>query len=194
MESKYKLIVDSFGKDRFKFDEPIKDYTLLNVGGLAKLFFIAFTVGELVKIINICRQLKVTFFLIGTGSKVMISDNGFNGLVIKNRTKNVQTISLKGKVTKFGIGVDEALVEVESGMSLSKFSENLNLQNLASEEFKNIPGSIGGNLFINNILQSRAKSIKVLSQDGEIEQISPENLSLNKHIVLSAVFKIKSKV
>src|SRR3990172_3378489 len=112
MDSKFKLIVDSIGKDRFKFNEPLKDYTASGVGGPAKLFFIAFTERELVNIVSMCRQLKLPHFLFGTGSKIMISDLGFDGLVIKNRTKNIQTVSVKGKVTKFGIGVDEALIEV----------------------------------------------------------------------------------
>lgn len=193
LHNKFKLIIDSFGGDRFKFDEPIKDYTSLNVGGPAKLFFIAFTPSELIKIINMCRQLKVPFFLLGTGSKVMLSDNGFSGLVIKNRTKNIQTISVKGKVTKFGIGVEEALVEIDSGVSIAKFVEFLDSQSLLTEQFKNIPGSIGGNLFISFVLQSYLKSIKVISSDGEIEQISPEQLSLKKHIILSAIFKIKAR-
>lgn len=193
MDNKYKLIVDSFGKDRFKFNEPLKDYTALNIGGPAKLFFIAFTTLELIKIIDMCRQLNLPFFIFGTGSKIMISDQGFDELVIKVRTKNIQLLSVKGKVSKLGIGVEEALVEVESGVSINKFIEFLNSQGLSSEEFLNIPGSIGGNLFLNKSLQSRVKSIKVLDLRSDIDEISADELSLRKHIILSAVFMIKAK-
>lgn len=193
MNHKYKLIVDSFGQDRFKFNEPLKDYTASKEGGLAGLFFIAFTEGELIKIISICRDLKLPFFLFGTGSKIMISDSGFSGLVIKNRTKGIQTVSVKGKVTKFGIGVDEAIVEVESGVSIKRWVEYLDSQALETSGFENIPGSIGGNLFLNRFLQNHAKSIKVLDLDSEISQIAVENLSLKRHIIISAVFKIKAK-
>lgn len=193
MDKNYKLIVDSFGKDRFKFNEPLKEYTALGVGGPAKLFFIAFTTSELVKIIKMCRGLNLPYFIFGTGSKIMISDNGFNGLVIKNRTKNIQTVSVKGKVTKFGIGVVEALIEVEGGVSISKFIEYLESQNLQSGQFQGIPGSIGGNLFLSRFLQIATKSIKVLDSDLEVEQISALELSTKKHIILSAVFKVKAK-
>ena len=194
MDSKFKLITNSFGEDRFKFNEEVKNYTLLNIGGPAKLFFIAFTTHEIIKIVNISRELKVPFLLLGTGSKVMLSDNGFSGLVIKNRTKSIKTVSVKGKVTKFGIGVEEALVEVESGVSINKFVEYLESQNLSTDEFKNIPGSIGGNLFMNAFLQNRTKSIKVLTQNGDLEEITLNLLSLKKHIILSALFKIKAKL
>lgn len=193
MDSKYKLIIDSFGKDRFKFNEPLKDYTASGVGGPAKIFFIAFTDRELVKIISMCRQLKVPYFLFGSGSKIMISDLGFDRLVIKNRTKDIQTVSVKGKVTKFGIGVEEALIEVESGVSMAKWVEYLNSQGLETAEFTSIPGTIGGNLFISRFLQNRTKSIKVLNLKSEIEGINIEILNPKKHIILSAVFKIKSK-
>ncbi len=189
---KFKLITDSFGKDRFKFDEPLKDYTELGVGGPAKLFFIAFTSRELIKIISMCRELKLAFFLFGSGSKMMISDKGFNGLVIKNRTKNIQTISVKGKVTKFGIGVEEALVEVDSGVSINKFIEYLDSQNLESSEFINIPGTIGGSLTYSRFLQNRIKSIKILDLASDIEEIAVSTLSPKKHIIISAVFRIRA--
>lgn len=193
MDSKFKLVIDSFGKDRFKFNEPLKDYTASGIGGLAKLFFIAFTIRELIKIVSMCRQLRLPYFLFGLGSKIMISDLGFDGLVIKNRTKNIQTVSVKGKVTKFGIGVEEALVEAESGVSIKRFVEYLNSQDLQSLEFDSIPGSIGGNIFISRFLQNHIKSIKVLDLDSEIRQISISSLSPKEHIIISAVFKVKAK-
>lgn len=194
MDSKSKLIVDSFGKDRFKFDEPLKNYTTLGVGGPAKLFFIAFTTNELSKIINMCRQLKLPYFLFGTGSKMMLSDHGFDGLVIKNRTKNIHVVSIKGKATRYGIGVDEALVEAESGVSISKLIDFLDTQGLQTSDLLGMPGSIGGNLFLNRFLQTKVKSIKVYSLNGEIEELEVSNLSPKKHIILSAVFRIKAKI
>ncbi len=194
MDSKFKLIVDSIGSDKFKFNEPIKNYTALEVGGSAKLFFIAFTTRELIKTISMCRELNLPFFLFGTGSKILMSDLGFEGLVIKNRTKNIQTVSVKGRVSKLGIGIEEALIEVESGMSMKKFAEFLDTQGLQSDELSNFPGSIGGNLLINNFLQRLTKSIKVLDLKSNIWDIEPKELSLKKHIILSGVFRIKSKI
>lgn len=123
----------------------------------------------------------------------MISDAGFDGLVIKNRTKNISTVSVKGKVTKFGIGIEEALIEVESGVSVKKFIEYLDSQGLESLEFFNMSGSIGGNLFLSKFLQNRTKSIKILDLKSEIEEIGAETLSPKKHIIISAVFRIKAK-
>lgn len=193
MDSRYKLITDSFGKDRFKMNEPLGSYTSLGIGGPVDLFFIAFTAPELIKIIQMARELKTPFFLFGTGSKMMISDNGFKGLVVKNRTKKIEIISIKGKASRFGVGIEEALVEVESGVSMSKFAQSLEAQGLINGEFKNIPGSIGGNMFLSKFLQSKVKSIKVLTLQSEVEEIASSELSLKKHIILSSIFRIKAK-
>lgn len=193
MDNRYKLIIDSFGKDRFKINEPLKDHTFLGIGGPAYVFFIAFTITEVVKIIEMAHQLKVPFFIFGMGTKMMISDAGFFGLVIKNRTKQMEIISIKGKASRFGVGIEEALVEVESGVSVGRFAQFLEGQGLIHGEFKNIPGTVGGNLFLSKILQTKSKSIKVLSLRSKIEEIAAGELSLKKHIVLSAIFRIKAK-
>lgn len=193
METKLKLIVDTFGSEKFKFNEKIADHTALKVGGTAKLFAISIKQIEIIKLVEAARQLKIPFVIFGTGSKMMISDNGFDGIIIKNRTKNIAVVGVKGKVTKSGIGVEEALVEVESGVSMAGLVEFLLKQNLLAEDVSDLPGSVGGNLFINANLQKKCKNIKVINQDSEIEQIDVKELSLRKHIILSAVMEFKSE-
>lgn len=194
MDTKLKLIADTFGLDRVKFNQPLAEFTTLKVGGIASLFFIAFTQKELLRMIEFCRDLKVPFFIFGTGSKMMISEKGFLGVVIKNRTKNTKIISIKGKVGKGVIGVESALIEIESGLSMNSFVEFLDKQGLQSSTFINSSGSLGGNLFINQDLQEKIESVKTLDEDSNIEEISIDRLSLQKHVILSAVLRIKSKI
>lgn len=193
MDEKIKLIVSTFGTDRVKLDEPISEHTALAVGGVAKVFFFAFTEAELLKIIKVARQLKIPYFIFGSGSKIMMSDKGFDGVMIKNRTKNVAVIGIKGKVSKLGIGVDEALIEVDAGVSITKLIEFSDHQGLQTSELQNIPGTVGGNLFLNRFLQDRAQSIRIINKHTDIEEISVAELKLREHIILSAVFKFKSK-
>ena len=192
MDEKIKLIVDSFGKDRMKLNEPLRYHTALASSGLAKLFIITFTTAEIIKIVKMSRQLKVPLFIFGTGSKIMISDQGFDGVVIKNRTSGVVIKGIKGKVSKMGLGVDEALVEAVSGTSINKLVEFLKNQNLIWQDLEGIVGTIGGNLFLNVDLQKRVKSIKVLDEYSDIEEIGAEQLNFKKQIILSVVFKFKS--
>lgn len=193
MDTKIKLLVDTFGKDKFKLKEPLVDYTELKVGGPAEAFFVAVTQQELIRLVGMCQQLKLPCLVFGSGSKMMISDHGFSGLVIKNRTRNIKIISIKGKVSKGGIGVDEALVEVESGVSMNSLVEFLDSQGLRSGEFVSLPGTVGGNLFINKSLQDKTEKVVVLNKNLRVEQILVGTLNLNKQIILSVILKIKAK-
>ena len=100
MDEKIKLIADSFGLARVKFNELLSYQMASGLGGPAKLFFIAFTTEELTKIISMAKDLKLPLMVFGTGSKMMISDQGFEGLVIKNRTQLIKIVGVKGKVSK----------------------------------------------------------------------------------------------
>jgi UDP-N-acetylmuramate dehydrogenase len=61
----------------------LKNYTAFKIGGRAKYFFVAKTKDDLVKTILVARKLKLPFFILGGGSNLLVSDRGFNGLVIK---------------------------------------------------------------------------------------------------------------
>ena len=69
-------------------------YTTFRIGGPAKYFYtpphqyiggggIAKTIDNLVKAVRIAQELKIPYFILGGGSNLLISDEGFNGLVIK---------------------------------------------------------------------------------------------------------------
>lgn len=193
MENKLKLIADSIGREKVKFDELVSEHTSLKLGGPAKLFFVAITQLEIKKIVGMAKELKIPYLIFGSGSKMIVSDYGFDGVVIKNRTRNMVVVGVKGKVSKKGIGVDEASVEVESGVFISDLAEFLKKQSLNASQIDNLTGTVGGNLFMSTGLQERVRKIKVL-EDDEIEEINPEELSLNKHIILSVVFKFKSSI
>ena len=193
MEDKYKLIINSFGSDKVKENQLLSEFTTLKNSGVTRLFFVAFTQREIIKMVEYCRELKIPFLIFGSGSKMLISDNGFSGVSIKNRTKNIKIVSIKGKVGKGGIGIESALVEVESGLSLESFVEFLDKQGLVSDVFTNTKGSIGGNLFVNKDLQDKVESLTILNQNTAVEGIKIKELSLQKHIILSVIFKLKSK-
>lgn len=192
MDEKLKLIVSSFGQTRVKFNETLANQMASGFGGPAKLFFIAFTTQELTKIISMARELKIPIMVFGTGSKMMISDKGFEGLVIKNRTQLIKIVGVKGKVSKKFLGVDEAIVEVDSGVGIRTLYDFLQKQGLENKILDGLIGTIGGNLFINKSLQEATQGINIFNLNGKIEQIKISNLSLQKHIIISVVLRFKS--
>ena len=59
----------------------LKNYTTYKIGGPAKYFFVAKTKENLIKAIKTAKQFKLPIFILGGGSNLLISDEGFDGLV-----------------------------------------------------------------------------------------------------------------
>jgi UDP-N-acetylenolpyruvoylglucosamine reductase len=191
MQEKFKILVQALGKERIKFDEPLKYHLANPTEALAECFYIATTIKELEEVLNLANELKIPFFLLGSGTKVFFADEGLTGLIIKNRTSGIKISGVKGKVSVKGIGVEEAMVEAESGVSIKKLNDFLQEQKLRLFNFPFIPNStIGGSLYVTPPLSDTVQKIKVWSE-GEISDI--DTLELKRgDIVLSVIFKVKA--
>ena len=70
-------------KSKIQKNVLLKNYTTFKIGGKAKYFFVAKTKKDLVEAIKLAKKMKLPFFILGGGSNILVSDKGFNGLVIK---------------------------------------------------------------------------------------------------------------
>lgn len=106
----------------------LKNYTTFKIGGKARYFLIAKTKEDLIKAIKIAKKFKMPFFILGGGSKILVSDKGFKGLIIKMKNENAK-----------------CKIICEAGMMLSKLI-NLSMEKKLSglEWAAGIPGTIGG--------------------------------------------------
>lgn len=66
-----------------KTNISLKNYTTFRIGGRAKYFFEAKTKKDLIEAVRLAKKTKLPFFILGGGSNLLVSDKGFNGLVIK---------------------------------------------------------------------------------------------------------------
>ena len=127
-------------KLKFKRDILLRNYTTFKIGGPAKYFFKAETEQELIKAIKAAKEMKLDFFILGSGGNVLVSDEGFNGLVIKvkNEESKVKNYNLKLKIS------------CGSGLSLSKLVAITTEKNLTGMEWAaGVPGTLGGAFFGN---------------------------------------------
>ena len=173
----------------------LKDYTTFKIGGPAKYFCIVKTKHELIKAIKMARTSNLPFFILGGGSKLLVSDNGFNGVVIKNE---IHEIEIKEGVNIYaGAG---ALLWDTVRFALK--------QSLSGIEWAiGIPGTIGGavrgnaaafNGFMKDIVKSvqalDCLTLKVKEFSNEECQFSVKNsiFKQNKNlIILSAEIQLK---
>lgn len=61
----------------------LKNFTTFRIGEKAKYFFEARKKEDLIKAIAAAKKIKLPFFILGGGSNLLVSDNGFDGLVVK---------------------------------------------------------------------------------------------------------------
>jgi UDP-N-acetylmuramate dehydrogenase len=193
-DAKLKLLTDTLSPERVKEQEKLSHHTFSKLGGPAQYFYIATTQKELINALNTAYELKIPFYLLGAGTKFLIPQKGFLGLTIKNRTSHIKVGGVKGKVGKNGIGVEEALVEVDSGVTLGKINEFLKSQNLKEIiGISSLHATVGGALFLDPVLIKLTQKITIWEQ-GDVFDISPEELKRNKHIIISAIIRIKASL
>jgi len=114
----------------------LRDYTTFKIGGPARYFFVAKNKEEIKEAILWAKKKKLPFFILGGGSNVLFSDNGFNGLVIKLQNRQYEIRNSK-VIAEAGVPLQKLVLEsAKKGLS--------GLENLAG-----IPGTLGGAIWGN---------------------------------------------
>ena len=116
--------------------EPMRLHTTFRIGGPADFYFAARTQDQLVVALRAATEIGLPVFLLGGGSNLLVSDEGFRGLVVRNACEDVE---FDGTAAHVGCGVDflELIYRCRD-------------RGLAGLEFAaGIPGSIGGALYGN---------------------------------------------
>jgi len=110
-------------------------YTTMKIGGRARFFCDAVTEGDVVDAMRFAREKRPDVFVLGGGSNVLISDNGFDGVVIHIATQGVE-------FTEAG---DRVVATVQAGEDWDGFVAKCVEINLAGVEcLSGIPGYVGG--------------------------------------------------
>ena len=119
-------------------DAVLKDYTSFKIGGKADLMVFPDSEDKIIAIIKEINKESTPSLVIGKGSNMLISDNGFKGVVIN--TCRFDKISL----------VDDETIYCQSGASLSRLCRFALENSLTGLEFAfGIPGTAGGAAYMN---------------------------------------------
>ena len=122
----------------------LKEFTTFKCGGPARYFARPSSVEELIECIQFCKKENIDRVILGACSNVLISDKGFDGMVIRF-DENFANMSISIDTDR-GVGVIDALC----GAKLSTLGMQAMKQGLTGAEFAcGIPGSIGGAIFMN---------------------------------------------
>lgn len=64
-------------------DISLKDKNTFRIGGRAKYYALVNSKKELENALKFAKESNFPVFIMGEGSNILVSDNGFNGIVIK---------------------------------------------------------------------------------------------------------------
>lgn len=132
-------------------------YTTFKIGGPAQYFFIAKTNDDLIKAIKNAKEENLPYFILGGASNLLVSDQGFKGLVIKAENSNFE--------------IKDSLIRAEAGAKLDDIVKASIKANLTGLEWAaGIPGTIGGAVKVNASAfgQSIKKSVKKIRKQGDV--------------------------
>ena len=174
-------------------NESLKKHTTYGIGGPADLMIFPKSKQDLIKVIEIINENKIQLTILGSGSNVLVSDNGIRGAVIslKNSLKQVE--------------VDDNILYAECGTMLGKIVKHAVKNNLIGlENLNGVPGTLGGALIMNagawgGEISENLIHVEVINSKSEIQKIQKKDLnfsyrqsSFNKDdILLSAKFNLK---
>lgn len=191
-EHKKRLLSATLGHERLKFEEPLTYHSHINPNVLVECFYIATDSSELIEVLNLAFELKLKFMVIGSGSKIFFKNKRYHGLVIKNRTGNIKISGVKGKVGRNGLGIEEAMVEADSGVSIGKLNGFLREQKLQTLNCKSVINStLGGSIFFDPEIKLISTNIKVWEK-GDVVDKNIIELKRKSDIILSVILKVKS--
>lgn len=198
MESEFKdRLEEILGRDRVLLQEPMKKHTTFRVGGPADYFVTPESKEDIQRIIALCKEEGVPFYIIGNGSNLLVSDKGYRGVIIQIY-KEMSRIESDGTI-----------IRAEAGASLARIANAALEEGLTGFEFASgIPGTIGGACVMNagaygGEMKDVLLSVTVLNSEGEILTIPGDKLELGYrtsiiakkgYIVVEALIRLKAGV
>ena len=175
-------------------NEPMKRHTSFKVGGAARYFAKAESLGDLKKALNLAREKRLSFFILGNGTNLLVSDKGFDGVIV-TLARDFSSIEDLGNGT-FKVG---------AAVPLGRFARSVLKQGFAGiHKLAGIPGTLGGAIYMNagaygQEIGNCCSAVSVLDCDGNIREYAASECEFgyrqsifqkNSAIILSATFQL----
>lgn len=174
-------------------DELLKNHTYFKIGGPAYIFAEPENTEELKNVLKLIKKYEIDLFIIGNGTNLLISDEGYKGVIVKIGDK-FNTLKRDGNKVIAGAGI-----------LLSALAAYLAKEGLAGFEFASgIPGALGGGISMNagaygGEMKDVVTKVKCMDFDGNIHEFNNEEMEFayrhtkisdSKYIVLEAELQL----
>ncbi|HAU65749.1 MAG: UDP-N-acetylenolpyruvoylglucosamine reductase [Candidatus Uhrbacteria bacterium GW2011_GWF2_39_13] len=172
-------------------NEPMFKHTNFRIGGPAKWFVEIKSLDELQGVLEVIKENQLSFFVLGGGSNILVSDQGFDGVVVKMA---MRTYEIQGKRIKSDAGVlASALARATATHGLKGLTWAISLPGTVGGGVRGNAGCFGGEM------KDYFISAFVL-RDGELIELKKEDLAFgyresvikhNNDIIVSATFELQ---
>ena len=171
-------LISMLGAENVRISEPMKPHTTFRIGGAADYYVTPQTEKQIADVITFLKKSDISYIVIGNGSNILVSDEGFRGVVVELGD------AFSGYEILPGIQADsdEVLVKANAGMKLTRLGNQLAANGIAGFEFATgIPGCIGGAVRMNagaygGEFRDVIVSAKVIDDTGNIRELSADEL------------------
>ena len=179
----------------------LSDKNWFLTGGHARYFCEPSTISDFQEALAFAHKNNVAIFVLGQGANVLISDDGFDGLVIRPQTiqkQNPEIVSLDDQTV---------LVTAQAGCTVHDLIEFCLAHNVSGlEEFSGIPGTVGGSVFINlhyfqfflsdflvsaQVIEQKTGHIKTVDLDWFAFGYDTSRLMQCDYYLVNATFRLK---
>jgi UDP-N-acetylmuramate dehydrogenase len=188
--------LDKLVKGKIFYNEPMQKHTSYGIGGPAEVFVNPADSEDLRNIIGYSKINSIPICYIGSGSNLLVSDEGIKGIVISPK-KSFKKLDFNGNT-----------INAESGVmlgSLVKKSTGRNLTGL--ESLVGVPGTLGGALVMNagafgSEISNFLKKVSLITSNGDIINRNANQINFayrhsnfsQKEFILSATFELKTEL
>lgn len=182
----YETLQHFVSEENVRRDEPMAAHTTFRVGGNADCFVEIGTTEQLVQVQNYLRQVDDPFYIIGNGSNLLVSDDGYRGVIIQIGQKMKEIL------------VEGTSIRAQAGASMAQVAAAAKKNGLTGLEFASgIPGTIGGGVVMNagaygGELSQIVTEVTVVDKEGECLVLDNETMEFGyrKSIIRSHPFVV----
>lgn len=161
-------------------NEPLKNHTYFKIGGPANIFAEPEDTEDLKTVLKLIKKHGVNCFIIGNGTNLLVSDDGFDGAIVKVGEK-FNHIEKQGNKVVAGAGV-----------LMSALAKFLAREGLAGFEFASgIPGYLGGAIYMNagaygGEMKQVVYKVTCMDFEGNIHEFTNEEMEFEyRHTKIS---------
>lgn len=150
-----------FFAGEMRYDEVMALHTTMKVGGTAALFVEPRDVQSAAGVLSVCAGQGVPVFLLGGGSNLVVSDDGFEGVVLSTSLLNTialapytgpveQQLPIPQELVQTGLKTAPVAVQCGCGARMDDIAEFCARYGLAGlDHFAGLPGTAGGAAYMN---------------------------------------------